>query len=207
MGIRLSNGLCPSNLGAPAQFIYNPRFLGQMYDRETNLHYNYFRDYDPQVGRYVQSDPIGLGAGTTNTFGYVGGDPVSFFDPSGLTRRNVDLGDGYSGGIDTFNKGGSASWEMHVFDKKGAEVGVYGPNGWIKKHGHDGNTPSGVPSSVLKQCETQGKEMQKRIFPNVDSPNKAKRFFSKAPLVGPLIDATRPSPERYCELNPQADGC
>jgi RHS repeat-associated protein len=43
----------PSNLGPQAQFVYNPRFPGQMYDRETNLHYNYFRDYDPQVGRYV----------------------------------------------------------------------------------------------------------------------------------------------------------
>jgi RHS repeat-associated protein len=55
-----------------------------MYDRETNLHYNYFRDYDPQTGKYLQSDPIGLAAGTTNTFGYVGGNPVGFNDPFGL---------------------------------------------------------------------------------------------------------------------------
>lgn len=33
---------------------------GQYYDAESNLHYNYFRDYDPQTGRYVQSDPIGI---------------------------------------------------------------------------------------------------------------------------------------------------
>ena len=46
----------PSGLGP---FIYNPRFGGQYYDRETGLHYNYFRDYDPATGRYVQSDPIG----------------------------------------------------------------------------------------------------------------------------------------------------
>jgi RHS repeat-associated protein len=48
----------PGKLGA---FAYNPRFPGQMFDKETNNHYNYFRDYDPQTGRYVQSDPIGLG--------------------------------------------------------------------------------------------------------------------------------------------------
>jgi RHS repeat-associated protein len=36
---------------------------GQYFDKETNLHYNYYRDYDPAQGRYVESDPIGLQAG------------------------------------------------------------------------------------------------------------------------------------------------
>lgn len=70
----------PSGLGA---FTYNPRFPGQVYDKETNLHYNYFRDYDPQTGKYVQSDPIGL-AGGINTYAYVYGNPVSHIDPFGL---------------------------------------------------------------------------------------------------------------------------
>jgi len=45
----------PSGLG---NFTCNLRLPGQYFDRETNLHYNYFRDYDPGIGRYVQPDPI-----------------------------------------------------------------------------------------------------------------------------------------------------
>lgn len=65
--------------------MFNLRFPGQYYDQETGLFYNYFRDYDPQTGRYIESDPIGLRAGI-NTYGYVGGNPVNWVDPYGLAR-------------------------------------------------------------------------------------------------------------------------
>lgn len=69
----------PSGFGT---FDFPLRLPGQYYDRETLTHYNYFRDYDPNIGRYMQSDPIGLFGGL-NTFLYVRADPLRLVDLTG----------------------------------------------------------------------------------------------------------------------------
>jgi RHS repeat-associated protein len=66
------------------QTVENPfRFPGQYYDPETGLHYNYFRYYNPQTGRYITPDPIGLEGGI-NLFVYVQNKPLNKSDRLGL---------------------------------------------------------------------------------------------------------------------------
>jgi RHS repeat-associated protein len=68
----------------------NLRFPGQYADQETGLNQNWHRTYDPSIGRYLESDPIGAGGGA-NTFGYVSGNPLVLIDPQGLVEMCVRM--------------------------------------------------------------------------------------------------------------------
>jgi RHS repeat-associated protein len=78
----------PNKLG---RYRFNLRLPGQVFDSESALHYNHHRDYDAYLGRYVQSDPIGLEGGI-NTYSYTENNPVSFTDPRGLVKWNGTFG-------------------------------------------------------------------------------------------------------------------
>ncbi|MES9971367.1 MAG: DUF2235 domain-containing protein, partial [Candidatus Thiodiazotropha sp.] len=69
--------------GDQLAFQLDLRLPGQYEDSETGLHYNYYRYYDPETGRYLSSDPLDLNAGM-NTYAYAANDPLRNIDPTGL---------------------------------------------------------------------------------------------------------------------------
>jgi RHS repeat-associated protein len=96
--------------GDGAQVFLDLRLLGQLFDSETGLHYNYFRTYDPRTGRYLEADPIGSpgavldletsnwreidGSGLMageNRYEYSRSDPIRIVDPSGLSTVHARL--------------------------------------------------------------------------------------------------------------------
>ena len=62
----------------------NLRFPGQYFDVEAGLNYNYFRDYNPVIGRYVQADPLGILGGENHLYVYAYNNSLGFYDPEGL---------------------------------------------------------------------------------------------------------------------------
>ncbi len=73
------------SLNIAGSIINNLRFPGQYYDQETGLHYNYIRDFNPTIGRYIEADPIGLNRGKNHLYAYVASRPLSLTDVLGLS--------------------------------------------------------------------------------------------------------------------------
>jgi RHS repeat-associated protein len=94
--------------------VVNLRFPGQYYDSESGLYYNYYRDYDPTLGRYIQSDPIGLRGGL-NTYGYANQNPTRYIDPDGRIAFALPVVTGFIGAV----AGGITNTAGQVINNRG----------------------------------------------------------------------------------------
>src|SRR5690606_33133871 len=89
------------------------------FDRETGLHYNIQRYFDPATSRYLTPDPIGQ-LGGLNLYAFANGDPINFVDPLGLQALPADFD--YVDRFVVFIKAGIAALPAELVDSVGAAL-------------------------------------------------------------------------------------
>jgi RHS repeat-associated protein len=152
-------------LSSPTQ-INNLRMPGQYFDKESNLHYNTYRTYQPAQGRYTQNDPIGLQGGW-NRMIYAYSDGINGYDPLGLdvclltTRNRVGIGSHSALYISSpkpviYDPSGS-----YAFSKTGEEF-AYGPLADINKFKDFHKKLDGHTTDV--SCRKTSPEEDKKIY-------------------------------------------
>ncbi len=142
------------------------RFQGQYFDAETGLHYNRFRYYDPDVGRFVSQDPIGL-LGGENLYQYAE-NPSTWIDPLGLV--DVPKTPSGKGTVPKVKRDPKRVWtkteklsELNarggVCDKCGISLGIEDAKGHhIKRHADGGPTTN---DNLALLCDPCHKEVHK----------------------------------------------
>ena len=151
----------PNELHSGSSFTYDGRFPGQRFDRSTGTLHNGFRTYSPKLGRYMQSDPLGLSAGW-NTYAYVSNNPLGSYDPIGLSERDQKII------VETFNRTVESMTKARRRHPDPITNNMYGPNTLLPEpfrrwRGH--------PSEKYLDCLGQSDEVYdalQKIRPQLD---------------------------------------
>jgi RHS repeat-associated protein len=157
-------------------------YTGRERDPDTGLLYYRARWYDPQLGRFISEDPIGLEGGI-NSYSYVKNNPTQFMDPLGLTRCNRVLGI-LGGAMLGAGVGGIAGEGAMALGGAGLGTLVGGPPGTAIGLILGGS--AGVPVSVVTAaggavvggvagyiiCAKDDPKPQPRAVPTCDNPPK-----------------------------------
>lgn len=123
----------------------NIGFPGQYFETATGLWYNYHRDYDPQTGRYIQSDPAGLKGGT-NSYSYVLGNPVGRIDANGLSTNFIGTPSEVAQMTAIYNTVGRNSFGGTVTSQVGSSLLVYN---FVARA-----APNGLPAAYYPRTNT-----------------------------------------------------
>ncbi len=161
-------------------------YTGQMWLAEAELYHYKARAYDPQLGRFLQADPIGYGDGL-NMYAYVGGDAVNSRDPSGLSRirrvRPIDCPPG--SGADACGQrtgGGGGGWTSYRPTLGSWSPISYGPGG-TGLLGGSGPGVIQVADAGDGEEDSEGDNETKEEQCRTDNPFKDPDDFNDAPLV------------------------
>lgn len=142
------------------------RFQGQWFDEESGLHYNRFRYYDPQTGRFISPDPIRT-QGSLNLYWYVN-SPISDIDPFGLDRPDASMTPDFEGGHHTLPGA--------MFDSDPGEgvtqrsLAAYNQEGWHPSSGYR-KSHAAIHKELARQLHNNYKpplQTNEHPYPNRD---------------------------------------
>jgi RHS repeat-associated protein len=167
-------------------------FAGNLYHQATNLNLTLFRAYDPNLGRWLNADPIGL-AGGLNLYGYVGNNPISYIDPLGLAylgSRPVISNSAYVGAIlvgldpvhttiffEDGNQPSNLSWDNStgVVQESSSKAGLYDPASFMPQ------PPAHFDDATMRQA-AQNVQNSGNWGPGTVTPNHTCQDFAQAVL-------------------------
>jgi len=137
------------------------RFQGQWFDEESGLHYNRFRYYDPQAGRFISPDPIKI-HGSLNLYWYVN-NPLGEVDPFGLDRPLGSQTPAFSGGHHTLP--GAMFDSNHGTGVTSQSVAAYNQTGWRPSSGYE-ESHSAIHRELASQMSAQGLQTNNAPYPS-----------------------------------------